>query len=178
MGTPKLLLPWGGRTVLEQVVENVLLAGPDEVIVVLGHRAEELKPLLKREVRVVVNPDHRRGMSSSLVCGVQAARTGAVMVVLGDQPQIGPEVIGKVLKAFRESDKGIVVPCFDGKRGHPVIFDLKYREELLRLKGDVGAREVVRAHPQDVLEVPVDSPSILRDIDTQEDYEELRHGPA
>lgn len=185
IGKQKMLLPWGTSTILERVINNVLLSGAHEVVVVLGFKAEEMKGRLepglaanpnRSKIKIMINHDFKDGISSSLIKGVDSVSKDAeaVMIVLGDQPQIGPDIMRKVIKAFLENDQSIAVPSFKGQRGHPVILDLKYKNEILGLKGDIGAREVVKFHPDNVLKVDISSQEIIRDIDTWNDYEEIK----
>jgi len=176
LGRPKQLLPLGDITLLQHVVQNLLASRLDELILVLGHRAASIRPSFRGyPVRVVINRRYRAGMSTSIVEGVLAAGEGceAFLIALGDQPCIGPAVVNRIIDAYRESGKGIVLPIYQGQTGHPVLFHRRYREELLRLRGDVGAREIVRAHPEDVLTVAVETPAVLYDIDRWEDYQRL-----
>lgn len=173
MGKPKLLLPFNDSTILEQSVDNLLNSRVDEVIVVVGNRAREMtEKLAKRPVKIVVNPAYREGMSTSIVKGLSMVdrKTLAIMLVLADQPLIDKETINKLIETFLSHDKGIAIPAYQGKRGHPIIFSAKYKEKLQELKGDAGGRQIIRGHPDDVLEVAVNSPSINIDIDTPENY--------
>src|ERR1035437_10114188 len=143
MGQPKLLLPLGDKTLIEHALDNLLASRVDEIIVVTGNQAETVaKKVGKRPVKIVLNPDFRLGMSTSLKKGlVSIAEDGeAVMVVLADQPFIDATLINRLLDRFTGRSKGIVVPVFKGKRGHPIIFAIKYLDELLQLQGDAGAK--------------------------------------
>ncbi len=151
--------------------------GVAETIVVLGHKASELAERIgHKPVKVVVNPDYRSGMSTSISRGVASVHSSArgIMLALGDQPLIEKWIIARLISAFREHAQGIVVPVYRGKRGHPVIFDVKYRDELSSLSGDVGARGIIAAHPEDVLELEIESEAILHDIDDEHDYRSLQ----
>ncbi len=173
MGKLKQLLPLGESTIIEQTIDNLLSSRIGEVIVVMGHGAEEIKRRLGiRQVKIVYNPRYTEGMSTSIAAGLREldAKADAVMLVLADQPFIDSQTIDKLLDEFGKHDRGIAFPAYRGKRGHPVIFSRRYIDELLKLKGDAGAKELIERHPDDILEVPVDSPGILRDIDTPEAY--------
>ena len=177
MGTLKQLLPLGQSTLLGKTIEHVAASRVDETIVVLGCQAETIISRLQgAPVKIVVNPCYREGMSTSIVTGLKAAAAtaDAVMLVLADQPLIDSQVINQILDAFNSHRRGIVVPTYRGKRGHPVVISLNYKAELLALRGDIGAREIIARHPEDVLEVEVDFPGITIDIDTEEDYSSLR----
>jgi molybdenum cofactor cytidylyltransferase len=173
MGKPKLLLPLGDSTVLEKAIDNLLNSRVDEVIVVVGDRAQEMiERIGSRPVKVTVNPAYRQGMSTSIVAGLNLVddNARAVMLALADQPLIDSQTINKLIEAFIGHDRGIVVPAYKGRRGHPVIFSTRYKEELLGLGGDIGGRQIIKEHANDVLELAVDSQGINIDIDTRDDY--------
>jgi molybdenum cofactor cytidylyltransferase len=173
MGELKQLMPLGGSTTIEQAINNLLASAVDEVIVVLGHKAEEIKRVIvARPVKITVNPNYQQGMSTSIIAGLKLVdpKAQAVMLALGDQPLVDSQTINRLVDEFRKSDKDIALPTYKGKRGNPVIFAIRYKPELLKLKGDIGGREIVKRHPQDVLEVAVSSEGVISDIDTREDY--------
>jgi molybdenum cofactor cytidylyltransferase len=176
MGKTKLLLPFGGKTILGKTAENYARSGAgDEMIVVFGARAGELRACIdEKGINSVINPDYASGMSSTLKVGLRAAslKTDAVLFAMGDQPFIPPAVIRKLADEFFANEKGIAFPTYQGQRGQPTIFSIKYREKLLALTGDTGARELIERHANDVLKVPVDTDAILIDIDTEEAYQE------
>jgi molybdenum cofactor cytidylyltransferase len=174
MGKTKQLMPLGRSTLLERAIDNLLASSVDETIVVLGHKAEEIaKTISERPVKIVLNPDYSQGMSTSIIAGLMLVdpRSQAVMLAMGDQPLVASGTINQLIEAFSKNKKGIAVPSYRGRRGHPIIFDIKYKAELLMLKGDIGGREIIRNHPEDVLMVAIDSESVISDIDTQEDYQ-------
>ena len=177
MGTPKQLLPWGKTIILQQVIDNATASHLDKVLLVLGSHADEItgKITISSKTGIVVNHDFKEGMSSSVKCGVKNAPAGAeaFMLLLGDQPFISPAIIDRVLDEYRKNKRGIVIPVYDNKHGHPVIFDAKYKQELLVI-ADQGAKSVVNNHLQDILEVCLDAPEILTDIDTPQDYQKAR----
>jgi len=173
MGEPKQLMRFGQSTIVEQAIDNLLGSIVNELIVVLGHRAEEVRGLITtRPVRLAVNPDYQQGMSTSIIAGLNLvdSRARAVMLALGDQPFIDSQTINRLIDGFNNHDKGIVIPTYQSKRGHPIIFAMKYRKQLLELKGDVGARQLIQENPEDILEVVVDCEGILVDIDTVDSY--------
>jgi len=173
MGKPKQMMPLGESTILEQTIDNILSSIVDETIVVLGHKAEEVrKAIANRPVRIAVNPDYRQGMSTSIIAGLNLInrRAQAVLIALGDQPFVDSQTINILIEGFVSGDKGIAVPVYQGKRGHPVIFDIRYKDELLELKGDIGGREIIARYPEDVLEVAVNCEGVCIDIDTVENY--------
>lgn len=173
MGKPKLLLPFGDKTIIETVIGNIVKSKADKVLVVLGSSRKKIeKKIRDYSVKIVVNPHYVRGMLSSVQQGFHALPqdTQAVLVVLGDQPAVSSDIINEIIEAFQRTGKGIVVPVYKGNRGHPVLFDMKYRHEVERLSPEVGLRGIVYNHPEDVLEVQVETPGILQDIDNAGDY--------
>jgi len=169
MGKPKQLMPLGRTSILEQTIDNYLNSEVNEVIVVLGHRAEEAKRIMAaRPVKLAINPNYQQGMSTSIIAGLNMvdSRARAVVIALGDQPFIDSQTLNRLIDEFYNHDKGIAIPVYRGRRGHPVIFAIRYKGELLELKGDIGGREIIDRHPDDVLEVPVNCEGIYIDIDT------------
>jgi len=176
MGKPKQLMPLGSSTILEQAIDNLLNSAVDEVIVVLGYKAEEItKTIAAKPVKIIVNPNYRQGMSTSIIAGLILvdSQAQAVMLALGDQPLVDSQTINQLIDEFYNHDKGIAIPTYQGKRGHPIIFAIKYKPELLELEGDIGGRQIIQCHPDDILEVAVDSKSVIADIDTRADYHSL-----
>ena len=174
MGRPKQLMPLGQSTLLERAVDNLLNSSVDETIVVLGHQAQEIgKKIAFKPVKIALNPDYQKGMSRSIAAGLAELNpeSQAVMLALADQPLVASATINQLIDAFKKHDKGIALPTHRGRRGHPIIFDIKYKAELFKLKGDIGGREIIQNHPDDVLKVAVDSESVISDIDTQDDYQ-------
>ncbi|MBC7324845.1 MAG: putative selenium-dependent hydroxylase accessory protein YqeC [Moorella sp. (in: Bacteria)] len=172
-GGGKQLLPVGGQPLVRQVVGTALAAVPGDVVTVLGHQAEMVAAVLEDlAVNLAYNPDYHRGLSTSLQAGLAALapRTRAALFILADQPGVTPGVLARLVEAYTDSGKKIVVPVYQGRRGNPVLIDRDLWPQILALEGDIGAREIIRAHPVDVLEVEVDCPGILKDIDTPADY--------
>src|SRR5687768_483328 len=126
LGRPKQLLDLGGVPVLAHVLDNARAAGLDEVVLVLGHEAERIAAAVAARldgVRVVVNPDFARGQSTSLHAGLRAvaAESAAAIVLLGDQPQVGPDVIGALVAAYRQTTSPVVLPSYGGTPANPVL---------------------------------------------------------
>ena len=173
MGQLKALLPFGSRTVIEQVLQPLLNAGLSEVAVVLGHRADEIAAVLEPlSVRLLRNTDYHLGMTSSVQVALRSLDPvpDAYLLALVDQPQIGLLVVQQLLAAHARTRKGLVIPVWQGKRGHPLLLAAAYRPAVLALTPDQGLNVVTRGYPRDTLELPIASDDILRDMDYQEDY--------
>ncbi len=170
MGSPKPLLEWRGATLIEYQIAQLREAGVDDVIAVLGHRSEDILPLVTAAgARGVVNEGYREGRASSLRAGADAAAGAETIVVLSvDQPR--PAAVTRRLLADHTS--GITVSSHRGRRGHPVILDGALLSELREVdEATQGLRAVIARHATEVREVPFDSAAVLFDLNTPEDYQ-------
>jgi molybdenum cofactor cytidylyltransferase len=173
MNAPKLLLPFAGKTMIEMTVGNVLKADIDFTLVVLGGYSKKVSAAISHlPVLTCLNADYKKGMLSSVKCGFESlpGNDDAVIVFPGDQPFIEPSVTEKVIAAYRNSGKGMVIPVYKGKRGHPLLIDFKYRDMIDKIPDNEGLRWLTASFPEDVLEVDTSSQGILKDFDTIEDY--------
>jgi molybdenum cofactor cytidylyltransferase len=184
MGAFKPLLPFGARTVIETCVDNLLAAGIGEIVVVVGHRGEEVRARLAHlPLSFAVNEEAGSEMSVSIARGVEqlSKETRAVLVALVDQPAVTPDIIRQVIETAAQTGAPFVVPEHAGRGGHPVLVDLAYREELLSLDAAGGLRALFERHRREVRRVAVASPFVRRDMDTWADYcalhEEIFHAP-
>lgn len=174
MKQQKLLLPFNGKTIIETVVENVARSVSSNILVVLGsHREQIQEQLVNSAVKIGVNENYMDGMLSSAICGFRAlpGEAKAALIFLADQPQIPAQVTDLVIKAWIESGKGIVIPTFNGRRGHPVLIETRYKADIERLDPEKGLRVLSEKFKNDVFEVECSIPEILRDIDTPEEYQ-------
>jgi molybdenum cofactor cytidylyltransferase len=175
MGTLKQLLSFHGKTFVENCVDNLLASEVAEVVVVTGYRDAEVKSAIGNPaVRYAHNENYRSGMASSIKVGIRAVSTDskACVVALVDQPQIGADVINRVIEKY-QSPALIVIPTYDGKKGHPILLDLNLKDEILQMDDNEGLRQVVREHQDEVSFIEVTSSAILEDCDFPEDYERL-----
>ena len=173
MGIPKPLLRFGGTSFLGQIISILRGADVDRITVVLGAQAQMVQESIDLSaVDVVVNEDYRRGQLSSLIGGLKIVppQTDAILLCLADNPLITSETVNRVVGAFRETGSPIVVPVFNGRRGHPALFARPMFDELLNAPPEKGARHVVQSSEDKVFEVDVPEPGVLARIDTPEDY--------
>lgn len=173
MKKQKLLLPFNGKPMVEAVIRNIEPVLNSNILVVLGsHRSEIKKEIGKLPVSFCINDNYKKGMLSSVICGFNAVPEDAeaVLVFLGDQPHIPPDVIRQVIVDWKKKKSGIVIPKFNGKRGHPVLIEMKYKTEIEKLNPEKGLRELMVKYDKQVHEVESSVPEILRDIDTPQDY--------
>jgi molybdenum cofactor cytidylyltransferase len=174
MGRNKLLLPWGRTTVLEQTLANIAASAVHNVIVVTGYDPEPVTALATAAgVPVLHNPGYAAGMITSIQTAVRQIdpAVAAVLVVLGDQPLVGPDVIDTLLAAYASSPQGLVAPYHNGERGNPVLIDRRYFPELMALPIGSAPRLLLQHHSDDIRKVMVGTPVILYDLDRPEDYD-------
>lgn len=179
LGRPKQLLPVQGEPLLRFTLQRILTTRLDVVYVVLGHCADEIAEFVADlPAQIVVNPNAAEGQSTSVIAGLRAVLPtdpDAVMFLLGDQPLVDPGVVNQLISRWQETRSGVVAPRYTGGPGrNPILFDHVVLPELMSLSGDVGARDIVRAHQMrgDISLVDVDA-SAPRDVDTEADYAEL-----
>jgi molybdenum cofactor cytidylyltransferase len=180
MGQPKVLLPWGGhKSIIEHIVEQLVKARVDHIVVVTGHMAKEVKEAVEPlGVRVVYNRSYKTGeMLSSLKAGLRAMpdNIAGALVVLGDQPRIQPRVIYNIMMAHSEGKGEIVAPSFEMRRGHPILIGRRFWPDLLNLPRGGAPRDVINAHSDRIHYVEVNTDSVLRDVDTPQDYADERY---
>jgi molybdenum cofactor cytidylyltransferase len=175
MGRPKALLPIDGQTFIEKIVGALKKSSVAKVIVVLGHNADEMRRHIQHlPIEILVNPDYKLGQLSSLQVAVRSLEKEAdcdgMLVHLVDHPYVNTQLLESMIKLCEETAKLIIVPRYNGKRGHPVIFSRKLFKELLAAPMDQGAKAVVDAHRADTLEIDTEDEGITLDIDTPELY--------
>lgn len=175
----KLLIEIDGVPMVRRTVRAVRDAGLAEVLVVTGHEAQRIEEALDGEPAVIVrNPDHPRGLSSSLKAGMEALppEVVGVLVCLGDMPGIEARHVRHLIQAFT-GEHAIIVPVHDGRRGNPVLLGRALFDELQDLEGDTGAKPLMLRYPDRVVEVTMDDAAVLLDVDTPDALERwLRTG--
>ena len=182
MGRPKMVLPWQGTTVIGQVAVVLCAAGIEAVVAVTGGDREQVEAALAGTcVQTAFNPRYREDqMILSLQVGLNALPLGvdAALVVLGDQPQIQAQVVRAVIAAYRESHAPLVVPSYRMRRGHPWLVQASLWPALLAMQAGQTLRDFLNRHAAQIEYFEVDTPSILKDLDTPEDYERELQGTS
>jgi molybdenum cofactor cytidylyltransferase len=174
-GDDKLMRNVGNKPMLRHCVEVALASNIDHCIVVLKNDADDHRAALHGlPVEIVEADDSDLGMSASLRAGVLAMNTeaSAVLVGLADMPDLTPDHFNQVIVAHAPNENRFIICPTDpnGKRGHPVLFDAKFLENLSNLQGDIGAKAIVKAVPEWVFEVPMDA-AVTLDLDTPQAWE-------
>jgi molybdenum cofactor cytidylyltransferase len=168
----KLVADVNGTAMVRHTLENIAGVVPDEPIVVTGHEADMVTAALAGlDLKIVHNPKFAAGLSTSLVTGLGALddEVDGALVCLADMPRVSREDIKKLIAAFDPiENRAICVPTFRGKRGNPVLWGREFFDPMSRVSGDVGARHLIGAHDDKVVEVEVDSDGVILDVDTPE----------
>jgi molybdenum cofactor cytidylyltransferase len=175
-GKTKQLLKVGDATLLETVVGGFLNSRVDEVVLVLGYAADEIREKSDfGDAKIVVNTDYDRGLGTSLKAGIDAVsqETKAAIVALGDQPLLSVRTIDLMVDKFLETGGPIVAPFFQRHRGNPVLFDRSLFPDLRNVKGDTGAKALLGRLSEKVMKVQVDDMGVLFDVDNENDYARL-----
>ncbi len=174
MGTQKLLLPWGETTVIGAVLKALKEAGISDIRVVTGGISAQLQHHIQDVGgKRVYNKDFADGeMLTSIQVGLKdlEKKVEAILVVLGDQPQIEAEVVMEITKRYEATHHSIIVPSYQMHRGHPWLLGQPYWEEVLAFKAPLTLRDLLNTHQQDIDYLTVNTPSILQDLDTPQDY--------
>ena len=177
MGRDKALLTYRGRTFVEIIISTLQAAGIERIAVVLGHHAEEIQRATNLEgVEVVLNPEYRRGQTSSLQAGLRALESpalDAVVLCLVDHPAVSATTVRKLTQSFQQSSTPLVIPTHQGQRGHPVVISRKLFPELLNLGSSEGANTIIRRHRDATQFADMDDPGILLDVDNQDTFQRL-----
>jgi molybdenum cofactor cytidylyltransferase len=178
MGRPKMLLPWGNLTVVERVITTFLNAGVNDILVITGGAHDGMQKAMEAyPVRSVQNTEYAAGeMLSSLQLGLSKMPdpTQAALIGLGDQPQIQEDSIRLICEAYQESQSLLIVPSFRMRRGHPWLVARAFWNEILGLRPPETPRDFLNDHADQIQYVNVDTPTILADLDTPEDYQNAR----
>ena len=175
MGRLKALLPWQGATLIEYQVGSLLSAGVAELVVVVGHRGDEVgAPIAGRQgVTTVVNPDYRQGKTTSIKAGLSAmsANATAILVLAVDQPR-PPDIMRAVIEAHEARSPLITSPVYGGRGGHPMIFHARLLPELSAITEEgEGLREVTRRYASDIYRLEMDDPVVRVDVNTPENLQ-------
>jgi molybdenum cofactor cytidylyltransferase len=178
MGQPKMLMPWGKTTVIGKVVSTVREAGLNDIHVVTGGNRAEIQESLKSfNIVYIYNNEFTNGeMLTSLQVGLGSLgdETEAVLIVLGDQPQIEAGIIEEVLERYSSTHQKIIVPSYKMHRGHPWLVEKTLWQEILNLRHPETLRNFLNANNKIIDYVKVNSQSVIQDLDTQSDYSQYK----
>lgn len=173
MGQPKMLMPWGKSTVLQTVISTFQTAGVDDILVVTGGSRREVEALIGKSVQTVFNEKYGQGeMLSSVQVGLAAKKmeARAALIGLGDQPQIQERSVQRILQEYNRTNAPLIVPSYQMHRGHPWLVAREFWDQILKMCPPESPRDFLNRHAHDIHYIELDTPSILQDLDTPEDY--------
>lgn len=171
MGKNKLLLKYRGKSLIEHTIDTILKSDFSEVI--LAAREEKIIEIGKsKDLKVIKNEHADRGISESIKLGVMHAKeANGYMFFMSDQPFLDVSTIKELIDEFKKNRDCIIIPQYKGRRGSPVIFPHSFREEFLKLQGDIGGKVIINNNLDRVRFVEVHDNTKLFDVDTNENYE-------
>ena len=174
-GQCKQLMRLGEKALLQHVLDNLAQSKVDEVVVVLGARADEIREQIQfGKARLIMNPDYANGMSTSIQAGLRAIDSDAAMIVLADQPFVTSRTLDALVDEYRRTRASVLIPTYNGFRGNPVIVGKSLFPEMMEIRGDTGCRAIFGDHA--VTKLAVDDRGVITDIDTMDDYDQWRTG--
>ncbi|MBT3938731.1 MAG: nucleotidyltransferase family protein, partial [Pelagibacterales bacterium] len=169
----KLLIKINKQTMLERMIFTSLNSNANNTVLVLGYQSDIIQEIIQNNnITTVINTDYKKGLSSSLQCGISALPDDcdAAIIILADMPNIDNQVINRMINSFNPSkNNSIIIPTFNGKKGNPILLARKFFPDILRVKGDKGAKDIIINNKKSILEIPQKNSSVLNDIDTKED---------
>jgi molybdenum cofactor cytidylyltransferase len=179
MGQPKQLLPFGTQTMLECVIDAFPSPKIDEILVVLGHKADEIAAKIIPQAgtpvppKIVKNPHYRQGMFTSVQAGLRALPKQAtlILIALCDQPRLQRATVEKLVSQFEKEHHKILIPVYGGRQGHPLVFRAEYAKEILAMDESLTLKHFLAAHADDIGRMQVEDEGVLIDIDDHETYE-------
>lgn len=173
MKDDKLLIEVNGVKMVERVIQRCKESLLDEVILI--YRKEEVKHIGDSyNIKTLYNPKAHLGQSEGLKLGIREAEDSeAYMFLVGDQPFINTELINKLIEEYKKGQGLIVAPYYNGSRGMPIIFSAKFKDELLKVQGDKGGRDIIKKNPSLVREIYIDNEKLGMDIDTPIDLKNI-----
>ncbi len=176
-GSPKALASWRAVPLIVHLQNTLLSTNLDEIIVVLGAYADQIKPFLLKhnKIKVVYNKDYKLGQTSSFKAGLQNVLPSgqAVGLLPVDFPLIQTQTLNIIVEEFLRTQPLILVPTFEAKKGHPPFFSLALREKILNMPDDLGLNSILYNHPTDVKTVPVDDQGVLLSFNTVQEFETI-----
>jgi molybdenum cofactor cytidylyltransferase len=178
MGEPKMLMPWGRSTVLQTVISTFQAADVRDILLVTGGAREQVERLVGKTVQTIYNENYKKsGMLGSIQIGLTAKmrEASAALICLGDQPQVQEGSVRSVCDTFLKTRSNLVVPSFQKQRGHPWLVARALWDEILLMRDPETMRDFLSRHEKEIKYAYCDTPTILQDVDTPEDY--LKYKP-
>jgi len=171
-GENKLTKKINGEPLINHTIKNILASEVDELIIVIGYQSEIIKKLVDKndKIKFVLNENFEKGMASSIKIGLEnlSKKSDAFFICLGDMPLISKNIYEQLIKL--KNNKEIIVPTYKGKQGNPVLFSILMKKEIMKLKGDVGAKEILISNKNKILNIETKDKGITIDLDTKDNF--------
>jgi molybdenum cofactor cytidylyltransferase len=178
-GSPKALAKLNDETVIEHIQNMLAGTQVNEIIIVLGAYAGQIKPHLlnHKKVKFVYNKDYNFGQTSSFKAGLANVSNDArgIMLLPVDHPLVSADTVNALIRYFLDKDPLILIPTFKGKKGHPPLFSVKLRDEFLSLKNESGLNAIARAHPSETVELPLEDIGVISAFNTLGELESIKN---
>tara|TARA_Y100000590_G_scaffold139804_1_gene160158 strand:+ start:308 stop:886 length:579 start_codon:yes stop_codon:yes gene_type:complete len=172
----KLLKKYKGLPLIKHSIQNILNSSIDELIIVLGHQKEVIKKNIEtnKKIKFLYNPNFKNGIASSIKVGLSNLNkdTEAFFICLGDMPNVSKDIYNKLIKEkFKNKDKEIYVPFYEGKQANPILFSINMRQKLQEIEGDIGARKIIADNEEKVSKLTIKEKGIIIDFNKIDDFE-------
>jgi len=172
LGINKLSKPFKGVPLINHSVKNILNSNIDELIIVTGFESEVIKRLIHKndKIKFVFNKDFQEGMSSSIKIGLDhiSSKAKYFFICLGDMPMINEKIYNKIIKDGQNYN--ITAPTYNEKQGNPVFFSITMKNEIMKIKGDIGAKKILETNSEKVFNLNINDDAILKNYNTQENF--------
>ena len=174
-GENKLTKKIEGIPLINHSIKNILDSSVDELIIVVGYQKESIEKLITKneKIKFVFNKDFKSGMASSIKSGLNhiSKNTGAFFICLGDMPMVNSGIYNHLIKSV--SQKDILVPTYKSQQGNPVLFNKSMKKEIMKIKGDVGAKKILELNKDKILNLEINDQNITKGFNTQDDFSSL-----
>ena len=181
-GENKLIKKIKGKPLIQHAINNLLGSAVDEIVIILGYENKIIENIIKknRKIKIVYNKDYKNGISTSIKVGIKniSSKSDSFFICLADMPNVNQNIYNKLIKAKfkynkkvgRDLKKDIIIPTFEGKNGNPVLFSKQMKSKMLKIKGDYGAKELIKLNKNKSINIPIKNNSIILDFDNNDDF--------
>jgi len=171
-GENKLTKNINGEPLIKHAVKNILESSVDELIIVVGHRSDEIRKIINinNKIKFIYNNNYKSGMASSIKSGINnlSERTESFLICLADMPMINKEIYNQIIK--HSKSKEIVMPTYKSKQGNPILFSISMKDMIMNIEGDNGAKKILENNKEKIFEVEINNEGILKNYNTLNNF--------